>query len=54
MKTHVKHQIATHNGIPVAAVVPYAEYLPLFYGKPGIAAEEEYKGKIMIRGNSSG
>jgi DNA-binding XRE family transcriptional regulator len=41
MKTHTKHQIVTHNGIPVAAVVSYAEYLTLFDGQPNSAAEEE-------------
>jgi DNA-binding XRE family transcriptional regulator len=42
MKTHINHQIVTHNGIPVAAVVPYAEYLALFDGKPGDATDQEY------------
>ena len=42
MRTHTSHQIVTHNGIPVAAVVPYAEYLTLFDGDPDNAAEEEY------------
>ena len=30
MKKHTEHQIVTHNGIPVAAVIPYPEYLRLF------------------------
>lgn len=41
MTTHTKHQIVTHNGIPVAAVVPYADYLALFDGQAGKVAEPE-------------
>jgi DNA-binding XRE family transcriptional regulator len=29
MKTHTEHHIVVHNGIPVAAVIPYVEYLAL-------------------------
>jgi len=29
MITHTDHQIVTHNGIPVAVVIPYEEYLKL-------------------------
>ncbi|MDL2207766.1 helix-turn-helix transcriptional regulator [Desulfovibrio sp. OttesenSCG-928-F20] len=42
MKTHTNHQIVTHNGIPIAAVVPYAEYLTLFDSQPNDAAEQEH------------
>lgn len=42
MKTPTNHQIVTHNGIPVAAVVPYAEYLTLFDGKPDDTSKQEH------------
>jgi len=29
MNTHTSHQIVTHNGTPVAVVIPYEEYLKL-------------------------
>ncbi len=29
MSAHINHQIVTHNGVPVAAVIPYEEYLEL-------------------------
>ncbi len=29
MSTHTNHQIVTHNGAPVAVVIPYEEYLAL-------------------------
>ena len=29
MSTHTNHQIVTHNGTPVAVVIPYEEYLAL-------------------------
>ena len=29
MSTHTSHQIVTHNGTPVAVVIPYEEYLDL-------------------------
>ncbi len=29
MSAHINHQIVTHNGFPVAAVIPYEEYLEL-------------------------
>ncbi|MCL1925518.1 MAG: helix-turn-helix domain-containing protein [Syntrophorhabdaceae bacterium] len=29
MNAHTNHQVVTHNGIPVAVVIPYKEYLKL-------------------------
>ena len=29
MSTHTNHQVVTHNGTPVAVVIPYEEYLKL-------------------------
>jgi ribosome-binding protein aMBF1 (putative translation factor) len=33
MSTHTNHQIITHNGTPVAVVIPYEEYLALTKGE---------------------
>jgi DNA-binding XRE family transcriptional regulator len=41
MKTHTEHQIVVHNGIPVAAVIPYAEYLALIDRATDSAEESE-------------
>jgi DNA-binding XRE family transcriptional regulator len=42
MKTHTEHQIVVYNGAPVAAVIPYAEYLALMdrAGNPPEESEE--------------
>ena len=51
MKTHInKHQIVMHEGVPVAAVLPYGEYLALLEGKTGdfedILSDEEIEAAL--------
>ena len=41
MKTHTEHQIVMYNGVPVAAVIPYAEYIALMDGVAGFGEERE-------------
>lgn len=56
MNTHTEHQIISHKGVPVFAIVPYAEYLQ-FIARPkekvyfpnDVVQKHVLEGKSLVR-----
>lgn len=46
MNIPTNHQVITHQGIPVAVVVPYAEYAAAFADAVGVYGQEAEEGTV--------